>query len=259
MNKIEYMETIYARIQKVAQRIASSFPPPDFYRDHDSAIKYSVQIFETDPLVAKVHKFVATQLEDDFGHGLDHATKVTVDAGALMFIESGLAGYEGDFCRRRILILHCAGLLHDIKRKKKNHSIEGAAFAREVLKDYPFSPEELDDICIAIRNHEAFKTTMESKTPEGKLVSDCLYDADKFRWGPDNLTSTLWEMVSYLNPPFSEFIAHYPKGMESLSKIRQTFRTVTGKKYGPQFIDTGLAIGEELFEIIKADFAHLSS
>lgn len=251
------METIYARIQKIALRIAFGFPPPDFYIDHDSAIKSSVQFFETDPLIAEIHRFVATHLEDDFGHGLDHAVKVTVDAGALMFIESGLAGYEDSFCRRRVLILQCAGLMHDIKRKKKNHSIEGAAFAREVLKNYPFSPEELDDICIAIRNHEAFKTTIESKSPEGKLVSDCLYDADKFRWGPDNLTSTLWEMVSYLNPPFSEFIAHYPKGMESLSEIKHTFRTGTGKKYGPRFIDTGLAIGEELLEIIKSDYAHL--
>ncbi|MDP2861642.1 MAG: HD domain-containing protein [Desulfobacterales bacterium] len=251
------METVYAHIQKVARRIASSFPSPDFYGDHDSAIKSSVQIFETDPLIAKVHQLVATHLEDDFGHGLDHAKKVTVDAGALMFIESGFAGYEGSFCRRRVLILQCAGLLHDIKRKKKNHSAEGAAFAREVLKDYPFSTEELDDIRIAIRNHEAFKTTIESKTPEGKLVSDCLYDSDKFRWGPDNFTNTLWEMVSYFNPPFSEFVAHYPKGMENLSKIKHTFRTGTGKKYGPRFIDTGLAIGEELFSIIKSDYAHL--
>jgi len=251
------METIYANIQKVARLIVSGFPTPDFYTDHDSAIKSSILIFETDPLVAKVHKFVATYLEDDFGHGLDHATKVTVDAGALMFIEGGLAGYEVGFCRRRVLILQCAGLLHDIKRKEKNHSIEGAAFAREVLKDYPFSPEELDDICTAIRNHEAFRSTIESKTPEGNLVSNCLYDADKFRWGPDNFTSTLWDMVSYRNPPFSEFIAHYPKGMESLYRIRNSFRTSTGKKYGPGFIDIGISIGKELLNIIKSDYAHL--
>jgi len=251
------METIYANIQKIAQRIASGFPSPDFYRDHHSAVKYSFKVFETDPIVKKVHRFVATHLEDDYGHGLDHAAKVTIDAGALMFIESGFAGYEDSFCRQRVLIVQCAGLLHDIKRKRKNHSVEGAAFAREVLKDYPFMPEELDDICTAIRNHEAFRSTVESKTSDGKLVSDCLYDADKFRWGPDNFTSTLWEMVSYLNPPFSEFIAQYPKGMESLYRIRDSFRTTTGKKYGPRFIDTGITIGKELLEIIKSDYAHL--
>lgn len=251
------MEIIYAHIQNIAKRIVSGHPLPDFYKDHDSYVKYSRQVFETNPLTTNLYQFVAEQLEDDFGHGLDHAVKVTVDAGALMLIESRFAGYIESFCNRRIILLQFAGLLHDIKRKKKNHSAEGAAFAREVLKDYPFSPEELDDICIAIKNHEAFKTTIESKTPEGKLISDCLYDSDKFRWGPDNFTNTLWEMVSYLNPPFSEFVAHYPKGMESLSKIKHTFRTGTGKKYGPRFIDTGLAIGEELFDIIKTDYAHL--
>jgi len=116
---------------------------------------------------------------------------------------------------------------------------------------------ELDDICTAILNHEAFRKTVETKTPEGKLLSDCLYDADKFRWGPDNFTSTLWEMVSYRNPPFSEFVAHYPKGMESLLKIRDSFRTETGKKYGPGFINIGVSIGEDLFNIIKSDYAHL--
>ena len=251
------MEIIYAHIQNIARRIVSGHPLPDFYKYHDPDIKYSRQVFETNPLITKLYQFVAEHLEDDFGHGLDHAVKVTVDAGALMLIESRFAGYTESFCNRRIILLQFAGLLHDIKRKKKNHSAEGAAFAREVLKDYPFSPEELDDICIAIRNHEAFKTTMEPKTPKGKLVSDCLYDSDKFRWGPDNFTNTLWEMVSYFNPPFSEFVAHYPKGMESLSKIKHTFRTGTGKKYGPRFIDTGLAIGEELFDIIKTDYAHL--
>ena len=42
--------------------------------------------------------------------------------------------------------------------------------------------------------------------------------------------------------------------MEGLSKIRQTFRTQTGKAYGPEFIDLGIAIGEELLEVIQAEF-----
>jgi hypothetical protein len=42
--------------------------------------------------------------------------------------------------------------------------------------------------------------------------------------------------------------------MEGLVKIKQTFRTDTGKKYGPQFIDTGISIGEELFRVINTEF-----
>jgi hypothetical protein len=43
--------------------------------------------------------------------------------------------------------------------------------------------------------------------------------------------------------------------MEKLETIKTTFRTDTGKKYGPQFIDLGLAIGEELFGVIRSEFS----
>ncbi len=62
-------------------------------------------------------------------------------------------------------------------------------------------------------------------------------------------------MVSYPNIPLYKFVELYPNGMKGLSKIKGTFRTQTGKKYGPQFIDTGIAIGKELNHVIKTDFA----
>jgi hypothetical protein len=42
--------------------------------------------------------------------------------------------------------------------------------------------------------------------------------------------------------------------MALLKKIRDTFRSRTGRRYGPQFIDMGIAIGQELYEVILADF-----
>jgi len=62
-------------------------------------------------------------------------------------------------------------------------------------------------------------------------------------------------MVSFLNPPLSKFMARYPQGMESLEKIKTTFRTETGKKYGPQFLDLGLAIGQKLHDVILSDYS----
>ena len=53
---------------------------------------------------------------------------------------------------------------------------------------------------------------------------------------------------------FPLFVSRFPKGMEKLSGIKSTFRTPTGQKYGPQFIDLGLAIGAELYEVINQDF-----
>jgi hypothetical protein len=61
-------------------------------------------------------------------------------------------------------------------------------------------------------------------------------------------------MVSFLNPPLETFITHYPKGMKGLERIKQTFRSHAGKRYGPNFIDIGLAIGEELYRVIQKEF-----
>ena len=248
------MQPIYARLRERARQIVSTFPPPEFYRDHSLAYEFSKRFFKNDPEIRQLHEFVSDNLEDDYGHGLQHAIKVTIDAGALLYIEGQAAGYGSSVLERRMQIVQCAGLLHDIKRKKKEHAKLGAVLARKVLQDYPLAPDEIEDVCRAIHNHEAFKSNIHIDTSEGALVSDCLYDADKFRWGPDNFTDTLWDMISFYNPPLTKFMARYPQGMEGLEKIKSTFRTETGKKYGPQFIDLGLAIGQELYEVIRSEF-----
>ncbi|MCP4133454.1 MAG: HD domain-containing protein [bacterium] len=278
-------------IRERAREIVFCSPHPDFYKDFSWAKNLSGKFFETDPVIVQLREYVAEKLEDDFGHGLKHATKVTLDAGALMIIElcdfkahpfkqepgkgrrteylkkeyskktltlEELALMQGiKELNRRVMIVQCAGLLHDIKRKEKYHAIAGASSSREILNDYPLSANEVEEICLAIRNHEAFKSTVKINVREGLLVSDCLYDADKFRWGPDNFSDTIWDMVAFFKTPLSKFMEYYPKGMEKIAEIKHTFRSDTGKKYGPQFIDIGLAIGDELYNVIKTEFAHL--
>ena len=251
------MNITYARIRQRARQIVNQYPSPDFYQDYSFADELSRQYLETNPFTEKLQSYVAEHLEDDLGHGIEHALKVAIDAGTLMIIESRLGGRPEKFINRRVVIVQCAGLLHDIQRKHENHAIKGAVFAKQALKPFPFKSEEIDDICRAIRNHEAFKETENTGTPEGAMVSDCLYDADKFRWGPDNFTDTVWAMVSYSNIPIAQFMDLYPEGMEKLAKIKNTFRTITGKKYGPQFIDIGLAVGQELFDVIQKEYADL--
>jgi len=51
-------------------------------------------------------------------------------------------------------------------------------------------------------------------------------------------------------------VENFPKGLQSLARIRETFRTTTGRRYGPRFIDIGIAVGEELLEVIKTEFLH---
>ena len=249
------MIPVYARLRKRARQIVSDLPSPEFYRDFSYACELSQQYFDCDPILDQLRAFIDEQLDDDLGHGLKHITKVALDAGALMIIEGNLIGYSKIILKRNVLITHCAGLFHDLKRKHEDHSGLGAVYAKRVLKDFPFKPEEVEDVWKAIHNHEAFKQNIDITGERGKLVSDSLYDADKFRWGPDNFTDTIWNMVSYSNLPLSEFIDYYPKAMNWLKKIKKTFRTGTGKQYGPHFIDIGLSAGKELLEVIKTEYS----
>ena len=248
------MPPIYERIRTLARQIAETVPIPDFYIDHAEANDLSLHLFNQSREIPRLEHIVGSLLKDNLGHGLKHSRKVTLDAGALMIIEGRDAGQSEETLHRNVMLAHMAGLLHDVKRKQKDHAIAGAAFSREVLQDFPLSNQERDDVSTAIRNHEAFKKGVPLQSPDSILLDGCLYDADKFRWGPDNFTDTVWDMVSSHNPPLSHFIKYYPKGMQGIEKIKKTFRTATGKTYGPQFIDLGLTIGNRLYDKIKTEF-----
>ncbi len=208
------------------------------------------------PHLVRLHSFVKQNLKDDFGHGLDHAVKVSLDAGTLMIVEGKKAGYSHELLLRRLFLVQCAGLLHDLKRKKKDHAQAGADFAKSLLQNYPLTKNEISDIYHAILNHEAFRKPVKAKNPKSALVSDCLYDADKFRWGPDNFFETVWRMVDFHRIPPGKFLEHYPDGIKKIASIKQTFRSETGQMYGPNFIDIGLLIGEKLFHFIQNEFRH---
>jgi hypothetical protein len=249
------MQSIYARIQASAMEIAARYPLPDFYKDFASENRLSRYQLETDATVAEIRRFVGQRIEADFGHGMDHAVKVALDAGTLMVVEGKISGFSGDTTHRRVVLAQCAGLFHDIKRKEKDHAGEGSLYAREIFSGYAFADEEVNDIALAIANHEAFKDPIPIGSVSGEILSNCLYDADKFRWGPDNFTHTLWQMVASYNPPLSKFMARYWKGMEGVARIKHTFRTGTGKTYGPQFIEIGLAMGKDIFTMIKEGYS----
>lgn len=251
------MDDNYYLIRERARELVAKSPPPDFYKEQSRAYERSCHYYLNNPVIRKLREFVGTCIDNDFGHGLDHSEKVAIDAGALIIIECHLAGLKEEVrIDRFLLLVQCAALLHDIKRKDKNHALRSAEFAYDALSGYPFTGKEVEDICQAIRNHEAFKSMSGEFSMEGRIISDCLYDADKFRWGPDNFTHTVWDMVTFSRIPLDVFITHFPRGMKAVSKIRDTFRSETGKKYGPQFIDIGLSIGNTLYEIIRKEFGH---
>ncbi|MCF8111795.1 MAG: HD domain-containing protein [Desulfobacteraceae bacterium] len=245
----------YRQLQQQAVRIAEKYPGPDFYSDFSAEADRARHFFAGDTVVCRLWRLVVENIDNDFGHGLEHVRNVALDAGTLILIECRGMNGSGKRLEHRMRLAQAAGLLHDIRRKEKKHAEAGARFARRALRDYPFSESDIEDICLAIANHEAFGRNMRGATETATLVSDCLYDADKFRWGPENFTRTLWAMVSYRDVPLEDFLSRYPGGMAYLKKIRSTFRTPTGKRYGPQIIDLGIAIGEELYEFIRQNYA----
>ncbi len=257
-NFSENLDFIYLRIRYRARRIIAQFPEPSFYRVFQEENRRSTSMFETDPIILEIRHRVAGDLKGNMGHGQKHAAKVTVDAGALMLIEGKRAGYDSTYLRRRMLLAQCAGMLHDAKRKENDHAIRGAEYARVLLKEFPLCSSEIEDVACAIRNHEAFKALVDINTTEGSLISDCLYDADKFRWGPDNFADTVWAMVRFFQTPIPRFLDLYPKSMELIESIKPTFRSYTGKLYGPEIIDIGLDMGKEIFNMIHMDFSFCS-
>ena len=86
--------------------------------------------------------------------------------------------------------------------------------------------------------------------PLAQFLSDALYDADKFRWGPDNFTEMLWDMVEYRKASLDAVLKRFLKGMEGIERVRETFRTRTGRIYGPDFIDRGIEIGMKFYAIM---------
>jgi len=240
------MKPTYPEIRNMAREIVATLPRPKFCSLFKDEIAISKELLFTNPMLVKLKNQISTLLQDDFGHGMLHSELVAVDAGAIIQIEREKLA-EKLSLERAMLLVQTAGLLHDIKRKEKHHSKQGAIFAKEILGNacYDLTMEEIEIVCNAIHNHEAFQDEETIPLPFS-LISDALYDADKFRWGPDNFTHTVWDMVIFANIPLADFLLGFPKGMKKLSQIRNTFRTETGKTYGPGFIDLGLEAGELL-------------
>ncbi len=249
------MNHIYADLKKKAIEIAAELGTPRFYRIFEKEIQLSKEILYKNTMLRKCISHFDTE-QEGLGHGYDHSRDVAIDAGAIVDIEARKLGLSEEVRKELITAAHIAGLLHDIKRGVEEHAIAGSREAETILECFGLSDRYKRYIVTAIRNHEAFKDVVEAEDAHGALISDALYDADKFRWGPDNFTKMVWDMLQYSNTPPEEFLENYKKGLQYIEKIKETFRSDTGKEYGPEIIDIGLQIGRKLYEELKA---HLSA
>ena len=221
-----------------------------FYTRYSREYACSKEIFFSHPLIHRLREDVVPFLNDEFGHGIEHCKKVSIDAGALALIETR-SWLDVKAGKRIALLAQMAGLLHDISRHERDHARKGAEFSRIILQYYPVSSQELDDLAFAVSNHEAFREILEPDHLKQGLLSDVLYDADKFRWGPDNFVTTLWEICSCEEWSLEDILARFPQGLSYIQEIQETFRTPTGRLYGPEFIQCGLEMGRSLYRNIK--------
>lgn len=241
----------YIQFQAATDEISADVGPPRFYLEQKEAVERSRALLEGDPLRQDLLRSMKDR-EDYPGHGLGHITKVARDAGALVILDGDdiAPGTELD---RLIFLAHLAGILHDIKRAEPDHARVGAEEARKTLVTLDLNAQEVQSIVQAIANHEAFQPTERLDRPAAQLLSDALYDGDKFRWGPDNFTETLRAIVLFRRIDIPALMKHFPRGLEATERIRGTFRTRTGKAYGPDFIDRALEIGRRLYARFSQD------
>jgi len=233
----------------LSEKIAGTFAAPRFYREKKTEIGESLLLFENNPIVTACIEIITARVNFS-GHGLSHARKVAIDAGTIILIE-GRHTMEADNVNRSVALAHIAGILHDIKRSSKNHARRGAEEAKTILRKFDLTDKEQTSVVNAIGNHEAFQSCTSIADPDAQLLSDALYDADKFRWGPDNFTEMIWDISDTFNIPIEILLDHFPAGLKALEKIRDTFRTSTGREYGPDFIALGLKIGERLYTELR--------
>ena len=241
----------YRDLKELCLDIAVDVGPPVFYRENRESVEKSRTAFEQDETVKKCLGMVAR--EGFFaGHAEAHIRKVAIDAGAIVLIETDGLPANGQVGQRLSFLAHIAGVLHDIKRSQPEHARLGALEAERLLVEFDLKEVEQRMIVKAIANHEAFQPSEALESSDAQLLSDALYDADKFRWGPENFTETLWAMLALRkteNIPL--LFQRFPQSMEGIERIRSTFRTPTGKIYGPDFIDRGLEIGRRLLARYK--------
>jgi len=243
----------YQDLRKLCLDYSFSIGPPIFYREKRDSVELSRNTFEDNEMVQKCLEIVAT--EGFFaGHAEEHIRNVAIEAGAIVLIEADDLPPNCRTGQRLSFLAHIAGVLHDIKRSEPEHARIGAIEAGKILENLNFEEIERRMIVTAIANHEAFLPPEPLDLPDAQLLSDALYDSDKFRWGPENFTDTLWAMLALRkNENIPLLFERFPRSMEGIERIRNTFRTRTGKTYGPDFIDRGLEIGRRLYAQYMAE------
>ncbi len=220
-------------------------PKPALYRENAGDAAFTWEAFFNDPLLALLQDEALQYLYDDYMFGIEHAKRTAQDAGLVLLLETGDMPQEES--RRLSVQAQAAGMLSGLERgdAEPERLAETAAM---VLASADLRRSERERILWAIENYRD-----ESAEPPERgagLVAATLYDAAKFRYGTDILPTALWMHCDYTTASADELrdcIREHVPGPLELGG----FRTGTGRKYGPEILEQGRLVVEDMERFLE--------
>lgn len=229
-------------LRNEAKKRAKDLPVTAFYLDHATEVSYAWELFFDHPLMRRLQDDCLTFLYDDAMFGIEHSKKVAQEAAAIVMAED--AGLETDRKKHLALLASIAGMLHDLQRGEDDHAHRSAEAVPDLLKGYPLTAEDVVLITRAVDGHEQRTDPGDYADPSERLLCQALYDADKFRFGPDIFCTTMWLFCDYTSWSLAEMAGQFPKGISVAKTIVPTLRTDIGRSYGSELIEQGIKLGE---------------
>jgi len=229
-------------LKRHARELSASRPQPAFILECAEELSHASNIFFDHPLMLRLQNDAIAFLNDPLGLGVEHGKRVAMDAAALVLAEP--SGLDQEQRRRIALLAEMAGLLHDALRHEDDHPDKGADLCLRILRGYPLAPEERMWIAQAVSLHEADQPQTEAGPECARLLCGAVHDADRFRFGPDIFTTTLWEFCECDEWTLEEIAQTFPKGPKHAESCMHGFRTEQGRRYGPALISEGLTLAK---------------
>ncbi|MDD2220114.1 MAG: hypothetical protein PHS63_08570 [Desulfoplanes sp.] len=236
---------IFEQLKNESKKLAAEYLP-DFYNDFATQHRRSKDLFFTNTLIGQCKADVLPFFKNPerTTSAVEHAKKVAIDAGTLVLADG--QGWSVQHIKRLALLAQIAGLFHDICGQSSEHAQQSAEYARQVMHGYPLSEREKDMVAFAIRNHETARPEIKRDDHAYQRVSNAVYDADKFRWGADTVSTAQWEICATDTCSREKILTHFSESIRKIQSITSTFRTRTGQQYGPQFVKQGLTIAAHI-------------
>ncbi len=157
------------------------------------------------------------------------------------------------------LLAILAGLLHDATRLDEDGEAKAAELSRSILAQYPLTDEERDIIARAIRDHEIRDGYIPPCDPRAALLSAALYDADKFRYGPDIYVTSLWEFCDYEDMPTPHALKCLSAAENRLPELSGTFRSRPGRSFGEEHLECGARLMPHLTDNLRNVLADIEA